>query len=273
MKFALNYSEPASILLQQKKIEIDTFKAPDWPELIPVVQKQHPVYVHFSLSTCDGSIPGANWEFIETVLNTTETAHVNIHLNSPQDLNPQDPQATHQVVERMTREVLQVCRHFGPDRVVVENCPMSSPDHAYQLPAVVPETISALVQEAGCGFLLDISHARISARANQWSEIDYIQRLPLHRLRELHITGLKIYQGLLTDHFELTPEDWAVTDWAARQIQQAAWPEPLFASFEYGGLGQVFSFRNDPDVIAAQTPRLYQMFSSRITSAIKTSHA
>lgn len=262
MKFALNYSEPASILLQQKLINFDLFKAPDWPELIPIVSDQHSVYIHFSLSTCDQSIPTTNWGFIEKVLAETETNHVNIHINAPRNLDPSSTSVIQQSIDQMLSEVEMVVSRFGADNVVIENCPMCSIGYEFQLPAVLPDTLERIVCQTGCGFLFDISHARITAATNGWQEKDYINQLPLDRLQELHITGLRVYENMLTDHFELSPEDWLITEWAAQQIAQGIWSEPGIAAFEYGGLGPVFSFRNNIDVIAEQTPRLYSMFST-----------
>ncbi len=261
MKFALNYSEPASILLHQKQIFIDLFKAPDWPELIPIVSDQHPVYIHFSLSTCDQSIPTANWGFIEKVVAETETNHVNIHINAPRDLDPNSTAAFQQSIDQMLSEVEMVVSRFGAENVVIENCPMCSTGYEFQLPAVLPSTLQMIVRKTGCGFLFDISHARITAATIGWDEQKYINQLPLGRLRELHITGLKVHENVLTDHFELSPEDWLITEWAAKQIAQGLWSEPVIVAFEYGGLGSIFSFRNNINIIAEQAPRLYNMFS------------
>lgn len=270
MKFALNYSEPASILLQQKQINIDLFKAPDWPELIPIVSEQHPVYIHFSLSTCDQSIPTANWSFIEKVIAETETNHVNIHLNAPRGLDTSSPAVIQQAVDQMLSEVEMVVSRFGAANVVIENCPMCSIGYEFQLPAVLPETLQMIVRQTGCGFLFDISHARITSATNAWNEQEYINQLPLDRLQEMHITGLKVHDNMLTDHFELTSADWLVTEWAAQKVAQGLWPEPAIVAFEYGGLGGTFSFRNNIEIIAEQTPRLYNMFSTAARLSVLT---
>jgi hypothetical protein len=35
-----------------------------------------------------------------------------------------------------------------------------------------------------------------------------------------------------------------------------AWPAPSIVAFEYGGVGPVFEWRSDVDVLAEQLPRL-----------------
>ncbi len=262
MKFALNYSEPASILLRDKKIQIDLFKAPDWPELIPLVIEQHPTYIHFSLSTCDGSIPTANYAFIENSLKSTATEYVNVHLNAPRDLNPSDAGAVQNAIAMMYKEVNLLSTRLGAENIVIENCPMPLIGYDFNHPAVQSSTITSIVEENGCGFLLDISHARISASTNDWNIYEYINQLPLSRLVELHVTGIKLHEGVMTDHFELTENDWQFTNWAASQINTQIWPQPRVVAFEYGGLGPVFAFRNNIEVIASQVPQLYKLFSS-----------
>ena len=52
-----------------------------------------------------------------------------------------------------------------------------------------PDTISQLLKETGCDFLLDISHAYCASR---WLDIpffDYLKMLPLEKIVEIHING------------------------------------------------------------------------------------
>lgn len=46
-----------------------------------------------------------------------------------------------------------------------------------------------MVRESGCGFLLDLAHARVAASYQGQPARDYLARLPLERLVEIHVSG------------------------------------------------------------------------------------
>jgi hypothetical protein len=91
---------------------------------------------------------------------------------------------------------------------------------------------------------------------------DYIDRLPMERLRELHLTGLRRYHGLITDHFELGDPDWQAAEWALQQILSGEWRQPEIIALEYGGVGDVFGWRTQSEALLAQVPRLHAMFGN-----------
>ena len=70
-----------------------------------------------------------------------------------------------------------------------------------------------------------------------------------------------MYHGFLEDHFEMQPADWASTEWAAEQINSGAWRKPEVVAFEYGGVGEWFSWRTETWALEAQVPRLARLFS------------
>jgi hypothetical protein len=71
--------------------------------------------------------------------------------------------------------------------VLVENMPR----WVSSRPAYIadPAFISAVVEESGCGFLLDLAHARVAAHHRGELVHDYLLRLPLERLVEVHVSG------------------------------------------------------------------------------------
>jgi hypothetical protein len=110
---------------------------------------------------------------------------------------------------------------------------------------------------------MDTAHAISSARYFGVDERDYISHLPVHQLRELHITGLKHDDsGVWVDHFAMTESDWAINEWAIEQIRAGKWGKPWVLAFEYGGIGPLFEYRSESSVIAEQVPRLYSLAKS-----------
>jgi uncharacterized protein (UPF0276 family) len=166
------------------------------------------------------------------------------------------------VLDRLRNDVAAAVERFGPQRVIAENVPYHGRRGSILRAAVEPENIGRLLSETGAGLLLDISHARISAHYLGIDERSYLSSLPVHKLRELHFTGLHRIDGLLQDHLSVRDQDWQAMAWVLERIRQGDWAAPWMLAFEYGGVGGWFEDRTDPQVIAAQVPRLYEMVKS-----------
>jgi len=288
MKLAVNYSPAAAGLLRAGQVHFDMFKCPAWSHLIAAAAAISPVYVHFPLragagigQAVDSEKKGPpDWTQIETLLASTGTPLVNLHLELLPAEHPDIPPDTADLahVERLTRgliaDVGAVVARFGPERVVVEN------DHSggRNLPvAYRPDVICRVVEETGCGFLLDVAHARVAARHLGADVRRYIEALPVRRIREMHIAGVQFFDagwaarlrragddesmiqfcaGRLMDHLPMTEEDWELAAWALGRVRSGAWACPWAVAFEYGGVGPFFGATTDASVLAEDIPRL-----------------
>ncbi len=270
MNFAINYSPQAADLLRRGNIDIDLFKCPNWSELIAEASALAPVYVHFPLVAGHPSLRETDWGEVERVLNVTNTPFVNVHLEVTAEVYPEmavntgDPQDVERITERLIGDVRYVAQHVGAERVIAENVIYRGHQWDVLRPCVQPSVISTVLEETGCGLLLDLSHARISAHYLEVEEAgvtteSYLAALPVQRLRELHLTGIQFHQGELSDHLPLTEFDWTLTEGAFDHIRAGAWGEPHTVAFEYGGVGPTFAWRSRAEVIAAQVPRFYDL--------------
>jgi len=264
MKLAVNYSSQAAGLLEQGRIELDLFKCPDWPWMIAEARRLRPVAVHFTLTAGNGNLDKADWSLVERLKEETGTPYVNLHLDPSVKHFPgippdaPEPWQSEQIIERLRADLDLVVRRFGPEKVIAENVPYRGPDGKAMRPAVEPEVITHLLEETGAGLLLDISHARIAARVLGRDEHDYMQALPVHRLKELHFTGLHQLDDRLQDHLSILETDWPALDWVFERIRLGEWAEPWLLAFEYGGVGEKFAWRSDPAVMEEQIPQLYR---------------
>ena len=288
--FAVNYSSEAADLLRKGQIQIDRFKCPAWPDLITTVQKSHPAYVHFPLrvgSGINGAIDTetgqpADWKKVETLLTQTDTPLVNVHLAPTAEdyteipVGTTDPAHIEMLTERMIEDVCAVVKRFGRERVIAEN------DHGLGVthlrPAFLPEVIRRVIEETGCGFLFDVSHARLAAHNLDMDIREYINALPVEHTCEIHVTGIQRfkgrwvkvarrlgiesgiieqYAGRLLDHLPMTDEDWEFIAWSMEQVHSGVWGQPWIVTFEYGGVGQLYKAVTDVGVLAEQIPRLY----------------
>lgn len=262
MRLAVNYSPQAAGLVRRGEVGVDRFKCPDWPELIAEADALRPAYVHFPLAAGDGSLAHADLERVARLREATDTPHVNVHLTADPDAlglaaDAAAEAARGRVLEGWRCDVGLLCERFGAEAVIVENVIWREGDLPGRPRAMVePELVRTLVEELGCGLLLDLSHARLSALALGLPAADYLAGMPVGRLRELHVTGIGLDEGRLRDHLEMTSGDWRALDEALHSIAAGAWRTPETVALEYGGLGPIFAWRSDEAALRVQLPRL-----------------
>ncbi len=88
--------------------------------------------------------------------------------------------------------------------------------------------IAQLVESTGCGFLLDVGHARISAAVLGIDIHGYLSALPLGRVEQVHLSGPRLREGRLFDaHEPLQPEDYKLLEYVL------AYSRPRLVTLEY----------------------------------------
>lgn len=59
--------------------------------------------------------------------------------------------------------------------------------------------IAQVIQLADCDLLLDLNNVYVNAVNHKYSAQDYVNNLPLHRVKEIHLAGFETKQGFLLD--------------------------------------------------------------------------
>lgn len=256
IRLAANYSPQAAELLEEGRIQLDIFKCPAWPELIARARALLPVYVHFDLAAGDGDIRTTDWATVEHLLRDTSTPFVNIHV-APRAGADTGRGGNAALLERVIGDVREATSRFGPDRVILENVPYRV-GGKIAAAAVDPEVLGQVVASTGCGFLLDIAHGRLTSLELDLDPREYLAALPLHALREVHVTGLGYddTRSRLRDHMPMTDDDWELASFTLEQVRVGRWRAPWVVACEYGGVGPIFEWRSEKQVIAADLPRL-----------------
>lgn len=292
MKLAVNYSKPAEALLREQQIEFDYFKCPAWPDLVAAVQEIQPAYVHFPLRVGTGIGDAVDtetnrppdWDKVEHLLNRSETSLINLHLAPTVQDYPNipfysvDPAHCEMLVENMIKDVTAVVERFGAEHVILENDNDFGENHLHL--ALLPEVITNVIQETGCGLLLDIAHARLAASSFGIDIHEYISALPVSRIQEIHVTGvqrlegdwikrlshagidtkiIELFTGKLVDHLPMTETDWELFTWSMEQVHSGTWNRPWIVAFEYGGISPLHAAVADRDLLADQIPRLHSL--------------
>lgn len=86
-----------------------------------------------------------------------------------------------------------------------------------------PDFIAAVVEEGNVGMLLDLAHAQVSAVRLGIPIEEYMARLPLQRVWQLHISGPRWANDTLNDwHEDLREEDYALLQNVLQQTNPKA---------------------------------------------------
>lgn len=138
-----------------------------------------------------------------------------------------------------------------------------SPFYSYEnsiKASVEGDFIRQLTKEVDCGFLLDLSHARVSAWQLGKEIIEYLEELPLERTREIHFSGAEYREGegYHDRHSEMTEDDFLVAQFIADQLQQGHLQELEVITLEYGSVGGLQT--TDKEAIRRQIKRLKSIF-------------
>ncbi|MCU0521636.1 MAG: DUF692 family protein [Anaerolineae bacterium] len=297
MRLAANYSPALADLVARGRAEVDLFKLPAWPDLIAKLSTDGvgPSYIHFPLLAGTGvggpinteTNAAPDWAQIDALLEATHTPWVSAHMGPrPEDhphLSGASPEVqTETLVRTLVADLQPLVARYGPKRVVGENIFEFYGTHLRA--AMFPEVLSRAVEASGCGFLLDLSHAQLAARALGVDPRAYVEAMPVARIREIHVTGVQRFDapwidraravgvdpGLIEqiadqyiDHLPMVDDDWEFLAWAMGRIQEGAWATPEIIAYECGGVGPLFAALTLPDVLAEQVPRLYAMVHER----------
>lgn len=258
MKLAVNYSPPLIRLIREHKIKVDLIKCPDWEGMLSEAQPYGKITIHFDLKVGIGNIFNVDFDRLRWFKEQTATTHFNTHLVTPRNFDISSKEEKKEINTLWRQEINMMIENFGASQVALEHFPYTKTTPHIQF-AAESKIFSKVIQDTGCMLLLDLAHARITADTLNIDVKDYIGSLPLDRLVEMHITGVQKHNGVLTDHFGLDHKDWEVLDWALEQIKDGNWRKPEIVAFEYGGVGEVFAWRTNIDILQSQVPRLYKM--------------
>ncbi len=158
--------------------------------------------------------------------------------------------ARDELLGRVCRNVRALARAI-PVPLLLENldyCPGGAYEHV-----CAPDFIAAVIAETGAGLLLDLAHAQVSAAGLGLPITDYLDHLPLERVCQLHVSGPRRRDGMLTDaHEPLSEEDYALLERVLRQTR------PRALTLEYGRDAAALReqlVRLRPMLMLTQTPK------------------
>lgn len=265
MLLAVNFSPEAAELLAAGAIACDYFKVPDWDAVIAAAAASKPVEVHFPLQLGSSELAGADLERVAELMATTGTSRLNLHVAPSRERFPEvavgavGREQLTRVVSGLLEDLEPFVERFGAGNLILENLPYRGAGRGLLRAGVEPELLTELLAGSGAGLLLDLSHAVITAEAFGERVDDYLARLPLGSLADLHVSGVRELDGRSVDHLPMTPADWQLVEAALGHIAAGRWSRPRSVTLEYGGVGPVFSWRTETEVLEADLTRLARM--------------
>ena len=122
--------------------------------------------------------------------------------------------------------LLERLKGFDGLPIILENL-SSLPDEKYHYQAD-PDIITEIMETTDSGLLLDIAHARLAASFQGRHVRSYLEKLPLERTMQIHVSGIREQYGRLRDaHESLQEEDYIVLKWLLGKCQ------PQVVTLEY----------------------------------------
>ncbi len=220
IQLSADLSDPLFELLYSQPALVDAVELGPWFSLAQVRAYRRalpglPFYFHGADLLAQVGADSAVLDQIAAYLAATDSPWVSMHLGLwPADALesmrrsrvrsplPDVPQAA----LRLARQVKSFAESISVP-VLLENIePQPFPGCEFEVQAGI---ITQLIESTGCGFLLDLGHALISASVLGMNIHAYLSALPLAQVAQVHLSGPRQRDGRLFDaHEPLRPEDY-----------------------------------------------------------------
>lgn len=225
LQLTANYSDALANLIRSGDAPIDGIEAGPWftPQQISRFQQELPGW-KFNFHA--GSfiwrlrfLPGA-LDRLRAYHSCTQSPWISVHiellplhvylLSTRYGLNLNPPDIAHS--KRKFAHLLGKLKGLDGLPLILENL-SSLPDEKYHY-AADPHVITEILERTGSGLLLDIPHARLAANFQGIDVRGYLEKLPLERTVQIHVSGIREQNGYLRDaHESLQDDDYAILRW------------------------------------------------------------
>lgn len=192
MKLVVNYLKEVQELFEEGKIDfVDCFKLYSLNDDLSPLDwcLEHKEVIFHGI--VGGASSFGNKNLIETT-NIKETKEVlqktNVPYISGHICVTNKEQTKEETLEAIKNNIKEFQKILGK-KVVLENIPYRS-YYEHCLYLIEPEVISQVIYENDCDFLFDLSHARKAALFLQMPFEEYVSKLPMDRVVEIHLAGM-----------------------------------------------------------------------------------
>ena len=238
IKIACNYSAELAELIKNKTVDINFIKAGlygDYVNKLDVMRSMKPVLLHgmgYNERAGMKNIDEVDFNRINKYLRDYGSPHLGLHLaiansDMPRELSGDE-------IFKLMCEQIQLFKKNLSVPLLLENVPDTLEDRTVydHYPYSSADEISKTILDNDVYFLLDISHAKITAEYNGRELYKYLRGLPLDRVKEIHVNGSgRDEHGNPTDpHAAMTDADYDLLEWTLERTK------PEIISLEYYGI-------------------------------------
>lgn len=255
IELGCNYSPELMELLNKKKVKIDWIKLSKelrYKEQFIAVNFTKPILFHMvPRATSDIFQEGWNYEKINMAIEECQSPFVAVHLLASQD-DRNESLTRETLKEKVIEKLIQKKENINTE-LLIENMPTNYLPKGYEY-FTEPEMITEICDETGIGLLLDLAHLKISAWYREESELEYLKRLPLNLVKEIHVSGpRKKDSGYYDVHQNMREEDFAFLETVLSLTN------PRIVTLEYGGEGDECKEKSDIELLRIQLTRLARL--------------
>lgn len=242
MKYACNYSKELMKLLKTDQEICDYIKIGDFGNTRQYMQEAYklkPLLIHGFGWHERGGIADTkimDFEWMNKRLNSFDTPFLGMHaIAFKQDIEQFSEGET--VLKHMEKIFNEIQGKLNCE-LIIENMDYTD---AYDYKTtvketVVPEFLSELIYNTNLYMLLDISHAFVSAHKLGIDIYEYLDRLPLDKVREIHFSGSHFdkNKGFLDIHGIMGDRDYQVAKYLATHSKVSKSECLQMITLEYG---------------------------------------
>jgi uncharacterized protein (UPF0276 family) len=228
IQIGCNYSHELIELLKEEAIEIDWIKLANehsYDDQFQHVDGIRPCLFHIVPCTLSHKhLNGWNINRVNQSIHECKSPHVGVHFRGALD-NYNNRELIKKYVVKKIREWKSIVKcEYLIENMALNRLP--SEQHILTEPSFIKE----VCEEAEIGLLLDISHLKVSAYYLGMTENEYLHKLPLYLVREIHVNGpRKNSDGYFDAHESMRKEDYTFLEEVLKVTK------PRIVTLEYGG--------------------------------------
>ncbi|MBW9156095.1 multinuclear nonheme iron-dependent oxidase [Clostridium tagluense] len=238
MYIGCNWSKALKSLIEKDAVKIDYIKSGAWGtfnEEFSTMRSMRPLLLHglgYFEHTGMKNIEMIDFNFANSLLKDCNSPHYGLHL-SIKNSDMHQGMTDEDIYEHMSKQIQTFKKNLAVP-LLLENVPDSPQDRILfdHYPYIMPEQYNRLFVDNDVSFLLDLTHAKITAQYRGWNIYDYLRSLPLNRVVEIHVNGSGYDKdGFPADtHQSMENEDYKLLEWVLN------YTNPDIVTLEYNGI-------------------------------------
>ncbi|MFL0248944.1 DUF692 family multinuclear iron-containing protein [Clostridium neuense] len=238
MYIGCNWSKALKSLLENNAVKVDYVKSGafgNFDKEFETMRSMRPVLLHglgYFENTGMKNIEVIDFNRANKLIKKCNSPHYGVHL-AIRNADMHEGMTDEEIYSLMSNHI-RIFKDKLEVPLLLENSPDSPTDRTlFDLyPYTDASKISKIYIDNDVCFLLDISHTKITAKYNEWDIRDYLKRLPLDRIKEIHVNGSGYDKnGFPKDtHQAMQDEEYELLAWVLN------YSKPDIVTLEYNGV-------------------------------------